>query len=242
MEDEQPFPKLDINAMARSLFENAQKSREGEEVRIPVTADEVRWLARKRVSLALGTLPLFLLLGCGALFVSLNLAIVAVFSGVFAYSCISIAKWQHGVAREAVDFEVTVRGKVLHLAGQAPRPILKAIDRPDYLRLLSTDAWVVGVRLDNRSDPSASFDLPASRQSRRALCESLRAAGIDVRTEGNTQRIVVFIVGLAIIVSGFIAARTLLVLTATAMFTWPILWVFLGALVVVAWLWGRRRE
>ncbi len=242
MEDEQPFPKLDVKAMARSLFEDAQKSREGEEVRIPVSADEVRWLARKRVSLALSTLPLFLLLGCGVLLVSPNLAIVAVLSGFFAYACASIAKWQHEVARDAVDFEVTVRGKALHLAGQAPRPIMKAIDRPDYLRLLSTDAWVVGLWLDNRRNPSASFDLPASRQSRRALCESLRAAGVDVRTEGNSQRIVVLIVGLATAVSGFIAARTLLVLTATALFTWPMTWVFLGAIVVLAWLWGRRRE
>jgi hypothetical protein len=242
MQDEQRLPEFDVKAMARSLFLSAQKAGEGEETRVLVTADQVRWLARKRVSLALGTFPLFLLLGCSALLVSLNLALVAVLSGFFAYGCISIARWQHAVARDAVDFEVTVRGKELHLPGQAPRPIFKAIDRPDYLRLVSVDAWVIGVRLDNRSDPSASFDLPASRQSRRALCESLRAAGVDVSTEGAARRIVVLAVGLAVLLFGFTAARALLGLTAVAMVTWPMSWLFLVAVVVLAGLWWRRRE
>jgi len=86
---------------------------------IEVTADQVRWLARKRVSLALGALPLFLLLGCGALVVSLNLALVAVLSGFFAYACLSIAGRQRAVAREATSFEITVKS---NQRGSTSRP------------------------------------------------------------------------------------------------------------------------
>lgn len=242
MQDEPRLPEIDGQAIASSLFQRAMQSREGGEVQLTVTADQVRWLAQKRASLALGTLPLFLLLGCAALFVSLNLALVAVLSGFFAYACISIAKQQRNVAREAVDFEVTVRGNELHLPGQASRPILKAIDRPDYLRLLSTEARVVALWLDNRRDPTASFDLPTSPQSRRELCESLRAAGVSVTTEGAAQRIVVLTGSLAVAILGLAAARAFLGLAATAMLLSPLSWVFLGAIVVVAWLYERRRE
>jgi hypothetical protein len=242
MGDEPRFPDLDTKRLASFFLRGAQESRTDGGARITVTADQVRWLARKRVYLALGTLPLFVLVGCGALLVSLRLTLVAVLGGFFAFACISIARRQLAVAREAVDFEVVVTGDELGLPGQAPRPILKAVDRPDYLRLMSTEARVVALWLDNRRDPSASFDLPASPQDRRALCASLRAAGVDVRVEGAVQRVVALAGTVAIGILGLAATRTLLGLTATTTPFWPMSWVAVALVVIVVWLSGRRYE
>jgi len=67
-------------------------------------------------------------------------------------------------------------------------------------------------------------------------------AGVDVTTEGGGQRIVVLAGSLALGVLGLTAWRVLLGLTATATLLWPMSWVFLGAIGVVVWLSGRRRE
>lgn len=241
MPDARRLPEIDVERTARSLLQLAlSKTRHGE-VRITVTADQVRWLARKRLQLALGTLPLSLLVGCGALLVSLRLALVAVLGGFFAYAAVSIARRQRVVAREAADFEVTVRGDQLDLPGQAPRPILRAIDRPDYLRLLSTEAPVVAMWLDNRLAPTAFFDLPASPEDRRALCASLRAAGVRVTTESAARRVAVLAGSFAASLLGLVAARSLLKLTAAAVVLWPMAWGVFGAIVLLAWLSGRRR-
>lgn len=212
-----------------------------QELRIAVTADDVRWLAQKRVSVALGAMPLFVVLGCGALFVSLNLALVAVLSAFFAYACVSIAKRQREVARVAADFEVVVTGNMLQLPGQAPRKIFKAINRPDYLRLISTEARIAGLWLDNRRDPTASFDLPGSVESRHALGASLREAGVHVTIEGAAQRVLVLGGAVALSLLGLTAWRVLLGLTVTATLVSPMIWVFLGAIVVVVGLSSRRR-
>jgi hypothetical protein len=211
------------------------------ETRLRVTAEDGRWLAQKRVSVALGALPLFVVLGSGALVVSLDLALVAVLSAFFAYACVSIARRQREVARAAADFEVLVRDDVLDLPGQAPRKIFKAINRPDYLRLITTEARVVGLWLDNRRDPTASFDVPGSPQRREALCASLRAAGVPVANEGAAQRVLVLGGALALALAGLTTWRVLLGLTVTAALLSPMFWALIAALVIAVGLSWRQR-
>lgn len=210
-------------------------------LRVPVTAEQVRALARRRGLLAACTLPVLLVLGIGALSISSSLALVAVICGFFVYACMTIALRQRTVASEAVDFEVWLIGPRLEASGHDGRRILAAIDRADYLRLLFTDARVVGMWLDNHRDPTASLDLPASADHRAAVCEHLGALGVVVKHEGSTQRVLVLAASLVVVLLGGVLARTVLKLTTVTMLGSPWTWVLLGMLGVIAWLAYPRR-
>lgn len=240
MGDAPRLPVIDPERLARASLDRALAAAPGE-ARVRVTAEQVRWLSEKRRRLALGSMPLTALVGIGAVILAPELALVAVLCGFFEYAAIAVAGRQRTVAREAADFEVVLRGDRIELPGQAPRTVLRAINRPDYLRLLSSAAWVDALRLDNRLDPSAFFDLAASAEDRRALGEHLRAAGVRVTTEGDVRRVVLFAGSFAATLLGLAAARSVATLTALAVVTAPLTLGVVGTLVVLAWLSGRRR-
>ncbi|WP_224364482.1 hypothetical protein [Hyalangium versicolor] len=240
------MPPIDSAALAASFLQDAlrQGARQPSTlsgVRVTLTAEQFRGLARKRFFIALGTFPIFLGAGGGVLFLSPNLALIAVICGFFAYACLSVAAQMRAAARDAVDVEVTLSGDQLQVAGQEPRTIFRALDRSGYLRLILKDSRVVELWLVNRREPSASFDLPTSPQSRLELCAALRAAGVTVRRESFTRRLLVLAGSVAVGLLALVLVRMAAGLAALAIITSPLTWAFLGLIGVgVWWLWRRQ--
>jgi hypothetical protein len=103
-----------------------------------VAAHQVRALAGRRVALALAALPVLGIVGGTAIVISASLALVAVLCAFAIYACISVAQRQRRVAAEAANWEFVLDCDRIVLTSARPRPIVRAIDRPDYLRLLGS--------------------------------------------------------------------------------------------------------
>lgn len=126
-------------------------------------------------------------------------------------------------------------------SGYGLDPVCPAVSGSAYKFTVLTPERVVGLWLDNRSNPDTSFDLPTSPESRRALGEALRAAGVPVRKEGSAQRVVVLLGSLAIALFALSAARVALKLTATGILAAPLAWVFLGTIGFAVGVWWWRQ-
>ncbi len=78
-----------------------------------------------------------------ALAVSLSLALVAVLCAFAAYACLVVARHQRDIARTTKDLDFEVTGSELALSDEVPRPIVRVLERPEYVRLLSVETRVV---------------------------------------------------------------------------------------------------
>jgi hypothetical protein len=211
-----------------------------------VTVDirHVRALARRRAALALATLPLLIAIGSTAVVLAPSLALIAVLCAFFAWACASIAVRQRRAAAAASVLVLEVDHGRLHVMTQPapPRRIVRAIDRPGYLRLLTTQQRVAAFWFDARRDPTAFVDVPLPRDARARLLGALHAAGVPVRREGSAARVLALIGALALGLAGLTVARVGLGLSMVAIAASPATWsagsVAMG---LVAWTWWRLR-
>ncbi len=211
-------------------------------MQVTVPARDVRALARRRVGLSLAAIPLLLIVGVSAVMVSGSLALIAVLCAFFAYAAASVAARQRHVARAAAELALTLDGDRILLEGQAPRRLTRAIDRPEYLRLLGTHQRVASYWLDARRDPTAFVDVPGPRAERERLHEALVAAGVPLRREGSATRVVALGAAIALALGGLTIARVALGLAATTVLAAPLTWAVAAAvLAALVWVWRRTR-
>ncbi|MCP3102733.1 hypothetical protein LZ198_28040 [Myxococcus sp. K15C18031901] len=210
-----------------------------------VEAGHFRALAHRRIVLALVSLPL--LLGSGALTVSIapSLALLTVVSLFFAFACITIVSRQRQVAMEASQQELVLEGDRVTFASEGPRRVLRAIDRPGYLRLLSTENFAAAFWFDARRDPTAFFDVPLPKSERVVLTEALKAAGIPIRQEGSIARVLSLVGVLALSLGALTVARVALKSAATVLAAALSLGGLLAATLVttlIAAIWWATRD
>ena len=205
-----------------------------------ITAAQVRTLAARRIAFALGGLPLLVIGGVTAVVFSPSLAIVAVLCAFFSYACLTIAQRQRRAAAAATDWEFALEGDQLTLPAEKPRRVLSAIDRADYVRLMSTHARAAAFWFDNRRDPSAFVDLPLPRADRAALHLSLKAGHVPIRHESSGFRALALVGMLVLSLSGLVIARVALRLSAAAILVAPATYVLAAVAVgIVIWTWRK---
>ncbi|WP_342377576.1 hypothetical protein NVS55_39740 [Myxococcus stipitatus] len=188
-----------------------------------------------------------LLLGVAALTVLLspNLAMLAVVSLFFAYGCITIVTRQRREATGASTRELLLEGDRVTFASEGPRRVLRAISRPGYLRLLSTESRVAAFWFDARRDPTAFFDVPLPKSERGVLLEALKAAGIPLREEGSIAR-VLLLAGVLTLTLGALTVARVVLAAATTVLAAALSWggLLAAALVVtlIAAAWWATRD
>jgi hypothetical protein len=172
-----------------------------------VEAKHFRALAHRRIVLALVSLALLVGVAVLTVWISLSLALVTVLSLFFAYACITIVIRQRRVAMEASNQELLLVRDRVTFASEGPRRVFRAIDRPGYLRLLSTENRVAAFWFDARRDPTAFFDVPLPRSERVLVREALKAAGIPMRQEGSITRVLSLVAVLGLSLGALAVAR-----------------------------------
>ncbi len=232
---------IDGDVIPARVLPSNPSTRERDEVRITVAAHDFVRLAQRRARLAACSLPALVVVGCGTLALSLSLALVAVLCVFFGYAAVTIARRERMKASAATEIEVIFRGDEIRLPGCPPRRIFRAVNRPDYLRLIFTRERVAALWLDDRRDPTAFFDLPTSSESRVALCKSLLAAGVEITREGSAERVIVLVGSLALALFTSVVARVAFKMSVVAIIASPLTWCGVVLLsVVVFWSWRRR--
>ncbi|AGC49341.1 hypothetical protein MYSTI_08075 [Myxococcus stipitatus DSM 14675] len=209
-----------------------------------VEASHFRALAQRRIVLASVCLPLLVGGAALTLWLSLNLMALAVLSLFFAYGCITIVTRQRREATHASRQELLLEGDRVTFASEGPRRVFRAIGRPGYLRLLSTENRVAAFWFDARRDPTAFFDVPLPKSERGVLTEALKAAGIPLREEGSIARVLSLVGALALTLGALVVARVALASAALglgALLSWGgLLAVALVASLLAAIWWATR--
>lgn len=207
------------------------------ELRVVVAGDAFRRLARRKMLLAAWAVPILVMIGVSAVVASLSLTLVAVLCAFFAYFFTSVALRQEQEASAASDAEIVLRGDRVLFGGQPTRRVVRVIDRPGYMRFVSSERRVVDYWFDSRRDPSAFVDILLRAQQLADVRAALGGSGIPVRRERSLARAFAFGGALALLLCGFFIAKVTLGLAAVVLVTSPIAWIAVAALAAAAiWL------
>jgi hypothetical protein len=188
---------------------------------VRVDASRVRELAIMRIRAAWLVLVVAIVLAIAAPFVSPRLAIVTVLGAFFAFASASIIRRQRAIAADARDIELVLDGDELALGNDDPRGVVRAIVRPDYVRLMSTQSWVARLWLDDRRDPGAFVDVPMPDADRADLIAALERAAVPVHRQGRVMRVLALATALAVALTVWIAAKSVVWFVAVVAVTLP---------------------
>ena len=116
MKAEPELPAIDSKALARAFLRSAQPAGSSQSKQLAVRAEQLRLLASKSMRLAWLTLPICVLIGATAVFISPNLAIIPVLCGSLAYARFTVALRERKLARDAAD--LALRWQTLEFASE----------------------------------------------------------------------------------------------------------------------------
>ena len=215
----------------------------GRPVEIVVGSDRVQALARRRAFAALMGIPVLSILGITIVAVDTSLALGSVVCAFFVFASISIFRRQRQEARNPAALRLQLEDATLRVGNGAPRTIVRAIERPEYVRLLCTSLWVARFWFDARRDPTAFIDVPVAPEDRLPLREALREAEVPITRESSLGRIT-GLAGIAVmLLCGLTLWRVSLGLAATMVggtLGAPATLILLSVS-TSAWLWRKTR-